>query len=112
MPRSRLEKYLSILDVLVPEPLEFESISYKTNIECKTLRRHLSFLVEHNLVEGRPLDRKRTVYAITERGLAVFKTLQAQEYFKKLRDILPVVDEAGEIRPLLSKHANKLNEED
>lgn len=111
MSRSRLEKYLSILEVLVPQPLKFENISYKANIECNTLKRYLDFLISHKLVEERPLSKKKVAYAITERGLAVFKTLRAQRYFQKLRNVLPVVEEAGEVGPLLSKHTRKFEEE-
>jgi len=111
MSRSRLEKYLSILETLVPEPLEFEDISYKADIECSMLKRYLDFLLYHKLVEERRLNKKRTVYAITERGLAVFKTLRAQKYFQKLKNILPVVEEASNVGPLLSKHAHELGEE-
>lgn len=111
MPRSRLEKYLNILEALVSKPLKFENISYKTNIECSTLKRHLNFLISHKLVEERHLKRKRVVYAITERGLAVFKTLRAQRYFRKLKSVLPIVQEANELGPLLSEHRHKSKEE-
>jgi len=111
MSRSKLEKYLSILDVLVPKPLKFENISYKANIECRILKRYLAFLILHKLVEERPFNKKDVVYAITDRGLAVFKTLRAQKYFQKLRNVLPVVEEASEVGPLLSKHASRLEEE-
>ena len=110
MSRSRLEKYLSILEALVPEPLEFEGISYKSDIECSALKRYLDFLLRHNLVEERPLNKRKAVYAINERGLAVFKTLRAQKYFQKLKNILPVVEEASNVGPLLSEHTHELGE--
>ncbi len=111
MPRSRMEKYLNILEVIVPQPLKFESIAFKTNIECNMLTRYLDFLMTHKLVEERPSNKARAVYAITERGLAVFKTLQAQKYFQKLKNILPVVEEAGEVGPLLSKRSSEFRED-
>lgn len=111
MSRSRLEKYLSILEALVPQPLEFEDMSYKADIECGTLKQYLGFLLSHNLIEERRLNKKRAIYAITERGLAVFKTLRAQKYFQKLKNILPVVEEASDVGPLLSRHAHELAEE-
>jgi len=109
MPRSKLEKYLSILEALVPQPLELEHISYNTHIECRMLKRYLDFLILHKLVEERVLN--TVVYAITERGLAVFKTLQAQKYFQKLKNILPVVEEANDVGPLLSRHTSRFKEE-
>ncbi len=111
MPRSRLEKYLGILEALVPQPLKLEKISYKTNIECRMLKQYLDFLVMHKLVEERVSNKNRAVFAITERGLAVFKTLQAQKYFQKLKKILPVVEEAGEVEPLISRHSSQPEEE-
>ncbi len=111
MPRSRLEKYLGILEALVPQPLKLEKISYKTNIECRMLRQYLDFLVMYTLVEERVSNKNGAVFAITDRGLAVFKTLRAQKYFQKLKKILPVVEEAGEVEPLLSRHSSQLEEE-
>ncbi|UCE95151.1 MAG: hypothetical protein JSV51_05280 [Candidatus Bathyarchaeota archaeon] len=105
MPRSRLEKYLSVLEVLVPRPSRLDSISYKTNIECTTLRKYLTFLISNNLVEEHHSEKRKTVYAITERGSAVFKTLQVQKYFEKLKKTLPEVKEAGEKHSLVSKQA-------
>lgn len=93
MTRSKLEKYLNILEVLVHKPLEFEAISYGANLECKMLKRYLDFLTLHKLVEERLSKNLKFTYALTDRGLAVFKTLQAREYFKKLRNTL-VIDEA------------------
>lgn len=110
MPRSRLEKYLNILEVLVPKSLKFEKISYKTDIECNMLKRYLNFLISHSLVEERQLNKEKVIYAITERGFAVFKTLQAQKYFQKLRNILPLVEEASKVEPLLSKHSKEFED--
>lgn len=102
MSRSKLEKYVEILAVLVPTPLEFETVSLEAKIECNTLERYLKFLITHKLVEKRTLANGPPVYAITDRGLAVFKTLQAQRYLEKIRSILPVVDEANQVGALLS----------
>ena len=107
MSRSRLEKYLDTLEALIPEPLEFESIALAADIECSSLKQHLEFLMAHKLVEERSHPKENNAYAITERGLAVFKTLKAEEYFKKLRSALPVLDEASEIGQLLSRHSRE-----
>ncbi len=111
MPRSKLEKYLSILEALVPQPSKLDKISYKTNIECRTLKRHVAFLIMNKLVEKRSSSKLGSVYAITERGLAVFKTLQAQKYFERLKTILPVVEEANDVGPLLSRQSAEFEEE-
>ena len=111
MPRSKLEKYLSILEALVAQPLRFEKVSYEAKIDCTTLKQHLDFLVFHKLVEERSLNKEKAVYAITERGLAVFKTLRALNYLEKLRDSLPIVEEAREIAAVLSKRSREWKEE-
>ncbi len=110
MSRSKLEKYLSILEVLVSNTQRFEDISFKTKIECGSLKRLMNFLTSHKLIEERPFD-EGVVYAITDRGIAVFKTLRAKEYFKRIRTILPVVDEAKEVSPLLSRQAPEARRE-
>lgn len=84
MSRSKLEEYLDILEVLVPQSLGLKDISYKANIEGKMLKRHLDFLISHRLVDRRPFERGKSVYAITDVGLAVLKTLQAKEYLEKI----------------------------
>jgi predicted transcriptional regulator len=109
-PRSRLEKYLSILEVLVPSPQDIETISYDADVECRTLKRHLDFLIAHRLIEERTQN-KKVSYAITERGLMVFKTLQAQKYLEKMRSILPMVEEADEVGHLLSRPTQEFEED-
>ncbi len=110
MPRSKLEKYLNILEVLVRRPLHFEKISYKANMDCRLLKRYLNSLISQKLVEERPSSNEKAIYAITERGLAVFKTLQAQKYLRKLKNILPIVEEANEVGSLLSRPNSELEE--
>jgi DNA-binding HxlR family transcriptional regulator len=106
MSRSKLEKYLNILDTLIPNPKRFEEISYETKIECNSLKRYLGFLATHKLVEKRLSD-ERDEYAVTDRGLAVFKTLKAKEYFKRIRSILPVVNEAKQVTTMLSETSDE-----
>ena len=102
MGLSRLEKYLIILEALIPQPIELEDISFNTNIECRMLKQYLSFLISYQLVEDR-LMRKKVVYAINGRGLAVIKTLRAQKYFTKLKRMLPLLEGAKEAESLMSK---------
>jgi len=61
---------------------------YKANVNCSVLKSYLSFLMRQNLVEERAVERKRTVYAITERGRTVLR------YFRELENALPVIREA------------------
>lgn len=89
MRRSKLEMYIDILKVLARHgPLKLTHIMYKANINCSVLKQYLDFLIEQNLVEEKSLGKKRIVYAITERGRTVLK------YFRELRTVLPIVEEA------------------
>jgi len=92
MTRSKLEKYLGILEVLVSRPLELEMILYQVDEEWGILREYLDFLILHRLVEKLPLDKKRAVYTITEKGLALLRTLQGQEYLDQLQNLLLVYE--------------------
>jgi len=110
MPPSKLDKYLKILEVLVRRPQEVDHVAYRAKMECRAVKRCLDFLVLNGLVEKRKLSGKRAVYAINERGLSVFKTLRMLKYLEKLKKTLPLVEEAREIAPVLSKHFQKWRE--
>jgi len=61
---------------------------YKANINCSVLKQYLDFLIAQNLVEEKSLGKKRIVYVVTDRGRTVLK------YFRELRTVLPIVEEA------------------
>ncbi len=109
MRRSKLESYEAILEVLVKRPLTAGSIAYKTNMDCTVLGRHLDFLIKNGLVEER-LSNKKTLYAVTERGTAVFKALNFQKYLEKVTASLRAIDDALQAVPTISKRINKLEE--
>lgn len=89
MRRSKLEMYVDILKVLARHgPLKLTHIMYKANVNCSVLKQYLDFLIEQNLVEEKSVGKKRIVYAISERGRTVLK------YFRELRTVLPIVEEA------------------
>lgn len=110
MPPSKLERYLNILEALVNRPRKMSQIADKVHMEGHVLKRHLRFLVLNEVVEKRELSDGDIVYAISERGLAVFKSLRAMRYFEKLKDSLPVIEEAREIASMLSDHSRELRE--
>jgi predicted transcriptional regulator len=60
---------------------------YKANVNCSVLKEYLDFLMKQELVEERPLGKRRIVYAITQRGLMVLK------YFRELKQVLPILEE-------------------
>jgi predicted transcriptional regulator len=87
MRRSKLEMYLAILKVLAYRgPLKLTHVMYKANVNCSILNEYLDFLVQKGLVEERNI-RKRTAYAITQRGLMVLKQ------FGELTRMLPLAEE-------------------
>jgi len=111
MSPSKLEKYLNILEVLVARPQKTDYLARRVRMEQRVLKRHLDFLVSNDVIEKRRFSDKLILYAITERGLAVFRTLRALKYLEKLKDSLPIVDEAREITAVLSRHSRELKEE-
>lgn len=107
MSPSKLDKYLNILEALVARPQKTDYLSRRVRIEQNVLKRHLDFLVSNGVVEKRKFSDKLVLYAVTERGLTVFKTLRALKYLEKLRDTLPAVEEAREIAAVLSKRSKE-----
>jgi len=88
MRRSKLEMYIDILKVLAHKgPLKLTHIMYKANVNCSVLKQYLDFLITQSLVEEKTLGKKRTVYAITQKGLTVLK------YFRELKIMLPTLEE-------------------
>ncbi|UCG45551.1 MAG: ArsR family transcriptional regulator [Candidatus Bathyarchaeota archaeon] len=89
MRRSKLEMYIDILRVLAQKgPLKLTHIMYKANVNCSVLKQYLNFLIKQELVEEQTVGKKRIVYAITDRGRTVLR------YFRELRAVLPIVEEA------------------
>jgi len=96
MRRSKLEMYVDILKVLANRgPLKLTHVMYKANVNCSVLKEYLDFLIKQNLIEERAIGKSRVVYAVTQRGITVLK------YFRELKEILPIVEEARNQAPLL-----------
>ncbi len=103
MRRSKLESYEAILEVLVNKPFTLDNIGYEINMDCTVLTQHLDFLIKNSLVEERGSS-KKTLYAITERGITVLKTLNFQKYFGKITSKIEVIDEALDVIHKLEKN--------
>lgn len=96
MRRSKLEMYIDILKVLSHRgPLKLTHIMYKANVNCSVLKQYLDFLIQQNLVEERTIGKKRTVYAVTQRGIAVLK------HFRELKTVLPLIEEDRKLPAIL-----------
>ncbi|HML02918.1 MAG TPA: winged helix-turn-helix domain-containing protein [Candidatus Bathyarchaeia archaeon] len=102
MRRSKLESYEAILGALVKKPLSIDNIAYETDMECSLLKQRLDSLLKNSLIEERYLSTK-THYAITEKGVAVLKTLSFQKYFEKVANSIRMVDEALQVLPEISR---------
>jgi len=103
MRRSKLELYEDILHALVKKPLTVDSIAYECNMDCVALRQRLDFLVKNGLVEEENY-KKKTLYALTKRGLSIFKTLTITRRLKKLQTTSKMIDDALQALPALSEH--------
>jgi len=111
MPPSKLDKYLNILEILAERPHKIDRIAPRVHMEKPEIKRRMNFLVSNGIVDERPTIDNRIVYALNDRGFAVFKTLRAFKYFEKLKETLPVIEEAKEITSLLYKNSRTLREE-
>ena len=88
MRRSKLEMYIAILSVLANRgPLKLTHIMYKANVNCSVLRENLGFLIKQKLIEERIIEKERTVFVVTQRGITVLK------YFRELTKALPIIEE-------------------
>jgi predicted transcriptional regulator len=88
--------YIDILKVLSHRgPLKLTHIMYKANVNCSVLKQYLDFLIQQNLVEERTIGKKRTVYAITQRGITVLK------HFRELKTVLPLIEEDNRKLPAI-----------
>ncbi|MCS7115379.1 MAG: winged helix-turn-helix domain-containing protein [Nitrososphaerota archaeon] len=100
--RSRLETYEAILEVLARRPLKVDTIAYRSGVECTALWRYLNFLLENGLVEERFFGGRR-LYALTDRGRAVFRTLNSKRRLEKIAKSLKAVSEVLKAAPTVPK---------
>jgi len=95
MRRSKLEMYIDILKVLGQRgPSKLTHVMYKSNVNCSVLKDYLEFLIKQRLIEERTIEKERLVYVITQRGITALK------YFKELKQVLPIVEEARSQTPI------------
>ncbi len=98
MRKSKLEAYEDVLRILASKPLTLDAIAFVGNLDCGILRERMDFLMEYELVEER-MQQKKIVYAITNRGLAIYKTLSLTKRLEKLQaDIMKLDAEAQEVQ--------------
>lgn len=103
MRRSKLELYEDILTALVDKRLTVDAIAYACNMDCIAIRQRLDFLAANGMVEAK-IYKKKTRYALTRRGLAIFKTLTIARRLEKLQTTIQKMDEALKMIPALSEY--------
>ncbi len=107
--RSKLESYEAILEALVKKPQSIDRIAYETDIDCTVISKRLVFLIENGLVEERALP-DNTRFGITERGVAVFKTLNFRKYLEKISSSLSSLNDAMQTLPIMSRDYEEQSE--
>jgi predicted transcriptional regulator len=103
MRRSKLELYEDILTALADKPLTVDAVAYACNMDCITLRQRLDFLAANGMVEERNY-KKQTRYALTRRGLAIFKTLTIARRLEQLQTTIKKMDDALKAIPAFSEY--------
>ena len=103
MRRSKLELYEDILTALADKRLTVDAVAYACNMDCVALRQRLNFLAKNGMVEENNY-RKKTRYALTRRGLAIFKTLTITRRLERLQTTIKKMDEALKVIPALSEY--------
>ena len=90
MRRSKLEMHIAVLKALACHGrLKLTHVMYKANVNCGALKQCLDLLIQHNLVGEHTLHKKRTVYAITEKGLTALKNAM------EINNALQIFEEAN-----------------
>ena len=108
MPKSKLELYEDILASLVNKPLTVDAIAYSCGMDCVILRQRLDFLLKNGLVEERT-GKKTASFALTNRGLSIYKTLAITHRLKKLQTSIRMIDAAFRTIPALSEYSEEYN---
>jgi predicted transcriptional regulator len=106
MRRSKLELYEDILSALANTSLTVDAMAYACNTDCTVLFQHIKFLIINDLVEEKEYA-KETRYALTRRGMAIFKTLVLTRTLKKLQVNTKMMNKALQAIPTLSEYNAK-----
>jgi predicted transcriptional regulator len=96
MRKSKLELHINILSVLAEnEPLNLTQIISKSNVDCRTLKEQLDFLMKNGLAEVKTLKKGKTVYAITARGTEIIRS------FSEIKQVFPLEEVENKQAPFL-----------
>jgi len=90
------------MGVLMREASTVDRIAYRASMDCANVRQHVHFMIRNGLIDERKLGGK-TLYAVTERGVAVLRALNFQKYLEKVKNKISTIHEAMEIIPVVSE---------
>jgi predicted transcriptional regulator len=54
-------------------PLTLAHIRPRVDVNCKTLKEYISFLIEQNVVKENTVKKGQPMFAVTQRGITVLK---------------------------------------
>jgi predicted transcriptional regulator len=91
MRRSKLRLYEDILCSLYNKEKTIDEIAFITNMDCVALRLSIDFLLKNRLVEEKKY-KKIALFALTTRGLAIYKTIAITKQLKKLQTNIKKMD--------------------
>ena len=106
MRRSKLKLYEDILCALYDNAKSIDEIAYNVNMDCIALRLRLKFLLKNKLVEEKTY-KKTTLFALTSRGLAIYKTITITKQLKKLQTNIQKMDNTLENMHIFSEQELK-----
>lgn len=101
MRRSKLRLYEDILCSLYNKAKTIDEIAFSTSMDCIALRLRLDFLLKNKLVVEHNY-KKLTLYALTARGLAIYKTIKITKQLKKLQTNIQEMDKSLQTTYLFS----------
>ena len=110
MQRSKLELYEDVLTALSDNPMTIDNLAYVCNMDCVALSKRLDFLIKNNLVEEKTFN-KGTFYALTRRGLAIFKTLEITKKLEKLQSSIKIIERTLQALPAFPETTKETNSE-
>ncbi len=102
MHRSKLELYEDVLAALANRPLSVDGMAFVCNMDCVAVSKRLDFLIKNNLVEEKAF-KNETCYALTRRGLAIFKTLEIAKRLEKLQTSIKIIERTIQAIPEFSE---------
>jgi predicted transcriptional regulator len=84
MRRSKLEMYMDILKVIAHRgSVKLTHIMYKANLNYIVLQSSMLFLMNQGMIEEKNVEKQRTAYTITDRGITVLR------YFREIEKLDP-----------------------